>query len=485
MRRVYATLVLLALAGAAPAADKFEDLTPLLPPQANAATVIDVQAIYNSPLAQKEKWSTQRPLPIPPTLFTAALASRVEPGTPAGGKWEIGVARLRANLTIEQIAAREKGAVDNIAGSPAVLSPRNVFFVNVNRPFIIGMVSPADRQEAADWIRQVRGSTGVVNLRPFLSAAVTAPNVTRDTQFVMAIDLADAVSPDMAQKRFAAAPVFAGKPADAAAAANLFATVRGVRLTLLVTDSISGELRFEFGEPAAPLVPVAKPLMTEYLSRRGASVEAVEDWTAEADGNWLVMRGSLRENGFRRILGMVAPAAPPADISTGNPNLAAELRSLATQWYYRSIQAELDDLRRPSRRTQQDFARFATWYDTFAQKIEQLPPYNVDEDVAKYGMATAARLRGIAASLRGVLVDVKELEKKIAITPYIFAQGGWGGRLQPGVWLETNEGQIRAQQQAAIEQGAQARQDLWSRIDNESAAIGRIMAERYPATVGK
>ena len=49
---------------------------------------------------------------------------------------------------MEQIAVREKGALETIAGVKAVLSPRNVYFVEI-RPWIIGMVCPADRQEVA------------------------------------------------------------------------------------------------------------------------------------------------------------------------------------------------------------------------------------------------------------------------------------------------------------------------------------------------
>src|SRR5205807_6799289 len=104
--------------------------------------VIDVQAIYNSPLAQKEKWATERPLPFPPTINTAALAARIDPGSLSGGRWEVGVARLKVKLTMDQLAAREKGAVETVAGAPAVLSPRNVYFVEL-RPWIVGMIYPA------------------------------------------------------------------------------------------------------------------------------------------------------------------------------------------------------------------------------------------------------------------------------------------------------------------------------------------------------
>jgi hypothetical protein len=478
MRRRYALAVLFAAAGTAAADDRFNDLTFYLPPQANAAAVIDVQGLYASPLAQKGKWAAERPLPVPPTIANAAIGCRIEPGSLTGGQWEVAVARMRARLTIDQIGEREKGAVENIAGSPAVLSPRNAYFVEIQSPWIFGMMRPADRQDLGRWLRDVRNSPiGVVRLAPFLKASVT--NVDPKAQFVLAIDTTDVVSPEAAHKDLAAAPALAGKPAETAAVAKALGTMHGVKLTLRVTDAIHGELRFEFTEPAAPLVPWAKPLLTGFLAHRGASVEAIEDWKAVADGNSLVLTGDLAEKGLRRVLSLVAPTAPPGTLHD-NP-LAPEIKALATVRYFRTIETYLDDLQKPSKQTQQDYTKFATWYDSFAQKVEQQPTYSVDEDVVRYGKTTAARLQGIAASLRGDVVDVDKLEKTITVTPYIYATSGWGRRLQPGVWLQSNQAEVQAKQQAAIERGTQVRQDLWSRIENETGAMRQTLAGRYKA----
>jgi hypothetical protein len=479
MRRLCVFAILLAAAPAA-AQDKFIGLTPLLPPQANAATVIDVTAIYNSPLAQKEKWATEHPLAFPATILTAALASRIDPGSLSGGKWQVAVGNPVGRLTMEQLALREKGALETIAGTQAVLSPRNVYFVEI-RPWLIGLMYPADRQDLAKWVRDVRNVPGgVVRLDPFLRASVTSGD--RLTQFITAIDLADAVNPAAAEKELAAAP---GAPSggNAAAAAKVMASAQGVKLTMMVTDAIRGELRFEFGEPAAPLLPWTKPLLTEFLTSQGASMESLEQWTAEADGNAIVLRGDLQERGFRRILSLVAPPAPPASLS--DSQLAGEIKALATQQYFRTIQSFLDDLRKPSDRIQHDFTKFATWYDSYAQKIEQLPTYAVDEDVAKYGKTTAYRLRAMAGSLRGDLLDVNKLEQSITVTPYVYASSGWGRRLQPGVWLQSNQAEVQAQQQETIQRGAGARQDLWSRIDHDTDVIAQALAQRYKGTGGK
>jgi hypothetical protein len=482
IRHVLTALALLAAAGPLAAADKFDDLTPLLPANVNAAVVCDVPLIYDSPLARREKWATDKPLPLPPSLNTVALAARLGPDGLSGGRWEVGAARLRVRLSMAEIARREKGALDTVAGAEAVLSPRNAYFVALRPPWVIGMMAPADRQELAHWVRDVRSATGAVLLPPFLRDSVTG--VDRSTQFVLAIDLADAAHPEAVRRHLAAAPALAGKGLNLDALAKLIADIRGVKLTVTVTDVIRGELRAEFGAPAGALAAVAGPLLTEYLAEHGACLEALEDWKAEAVGNAVVFRGELPEKGFRRVLSLVTPPPPPvgAGDAEGAAPLAAEIRLLATKYYYRSVMGYLDDLRRPSRQTQQNFPRFATWYESFAEKIEQLPAFNVDEDLVKYGRGVAQRLRAIAASLHGDFVDVTRLEQSIRVTPYVYAFSGWGG-LRPGVWLESNEAQVRAQQQQAIERGAQARQELWSNVENATDEIRRKMAERYSGAI--
>ena len=123
--------------------------------------------------------------------------------------------------------------------------------------------------------------------------------------------------------------------------------------------------------------------------------------------------------------------------------------------------------------------RFATWYESFAEKIEQLPAFNVDEDLVKYGRGVAHRLRAFAASLRGEQVDVQKLEQSVSLATYVYVSSGWGGRLRPGVWIESNEPQVRQQQQQAIDQGAQARQAVWANVEKATDAIRKQLTEKY------
>jgi hypothetical protein len=478
MRRLTPTALLLLAGTAAPAADKFDDLTPLLPSNVNAVAVCDVQSLYDSPLGQREQWAREKPLPLPPQINTVALGSRLDPDELRGSRWEVGVARLKVKDPMEGLAQREKGAIDIVAGATAVLSPRNVYFVEF-RPWIVGMLEPANRQDLAQWVRDYRSNTGAVKLSPFLKASVTG--VPRDTQFVLALDLADALPPEGLRRRLAAAPALAGRPADVGPLVEQFAGLQGARLTLRVDTAIRGELAFEFARPpAGPAVELVKPLLLEFLADHGAAVEALEGWSVQAAGNAVVLRGDLPEKGLRRVLSLILPPTPslPPDDPTKTV-LAAEVQALASLHYFKTVAAYLEDMKKPSTYDQKTTEKFALWFDNFAEKIEKLPTGNVDEALVKYGQATAARLHAIAASLRGEAVDVQKLEQSIGVSASVYAVNNGWGRLRPGVWLETNQGQVRAQQAELVARGQQTRQQLLAQIDQDTATIRQQMAAKY------
>jgi hypothetical protein len=103
----------------------------------------------------------------------------------------------------------------------------------------------------------------------------------------------------------------------------------------------------------------------------------------------------------------------------------------------------------------------------------------VDEELLKYGYSVAERLRAIAASLRGEVVDVNNLEKKIGYGVSVGTAPGWGWRPQPFVYIQTNQAQIRAQQQEAIEKGEGTRQEIWKTIEAATADIRSRMGQKY------
>jgi hypothetical protein len=460
------------------AVDKFADLLRFLPPEpANAVVVADCTLLYRSPLAVKENWATTAPLGLPPTIQEAVLAAELAPDLLRGAEWEAGVAYLNVRLTMDELARREKGARDTVAGAEAVLSPRNAYFFDI-RPWTVGMQHPADRQDLAQWVRANRNAP-TVRLSPFLAESIL--NLGREAQFVLAIDLTDALHPDQVRRRLGESRALSGQSVDLDAAAKALAGLRGVRLDVRVTDAIQGELRAVFAEEVKGFNPaVALALLRGFLSERGAEVEELADWAATAEGQAVVFRGPLSSHAFRRVTMLLMPPAPAAGPGEGDGGpLAAELKLLASQYFFRAIQTYLADLQKPTRQAKRSFENFALWYETSAKKVDQLTPYNVDEDLLKYGYGVAERLRAIAASLRGVAVDVADLEKRISFGVSAGMAPGWGWRPQPYLFVQTNQAEIVAKQRDAIDRGEQTRRQIWQTIEAETAAIKAKMEQKF------
>src|SRR5207244_11180511 len=108
------------------------------------------------------------------------------------------------------------------------------------------------------------------------------------------------------------------------------------------------ELRMVFGEEVGPRGPLARPRLQDALARRGASVDEVADWRAVAAGNMLVFRGALSEKGFRRVAAILQPPAPSVGTGEESPQLAAQLKLLASQHYFKTVTTYLDDLKKPT-----------------------------------------------------------------------------------------------------------------------------------------
>jgi hypothetical protein len=474
-RLTCAAAALFALNGPARAVDKFDNLLRNLPAAVNSVVIADVGLLYGSPLGTREKWAATSALGFPAGIQQVALAAKLDFDTLHVIGHEYGVAYLKVRLTMEDLAAREQGAVDTIGGLPAVLSPRNAYFIDF-RPWTVGYMAPANRQDASQWVRFARDNPRPV-LSPFLSQSMA--NTDRNTQFVMAFDLADCVNSQICRTRLAQMKSVAEKKPDVEALAQLIASVQGLRLEVKVANDIQGELRVEFEQEVGPFAAVALPLFQEVLARRGAALDEVANWTASANGKAVVFRGKLSEKAFRRVAAILQPPNPNVGTGEDSAALVAELRLRASQHYMRMVTNYLDDLKRPTSQARRSYENYALWYETFAQKIGQLPPYNVDEELPKYGYGVSERLQAIAASLRGEIVDVNNLEKKISYGVSLGTAPGWGWWPQPFVFINTNQAQIRAQQQEAIDKGESTRQEIWKTIEAKTTDIRSRMGQKF------
>jgi hypothetical protein len=486
-RSLLALTAIVTFASSAAADDpRFRGMYRWIPSDVNLFVAADVRSIYASPLATREKWATELPLAgFSPVLQFLLLGSRVNTAT-LEDHAEYGVAYMNVDLTMDDLAKREGGARDTIADAPAVLSPRNAYFVAV-APFSIGMMFPANRQDATKWVRFGRANAQP-QFPPSIQAGIDA--ITPSTQFLLVLDLADAVRLEEIQPRLANCKALTGS--DLPAACKVLASIQNLRLEMSVADAIDATLTVSFGMDVAPIAPNAKALLQEVLKRHGATIDDVANWSAEAKGTTITYRGSLAQHGYRQIVSLLVPPPPQLDqgqVESGNP-LSGEIRLQASKRYFQLIQRTLDGLANKPNRVQNDYDAYALWYQKAGDTISQLPTGNVDPDLLKYGQLAVDSLNAIAASARGEQVQVQKAAGSFKFGIMNFGggfgplnrgggwgrRGGWGGG---GIFLDTNIADINQAKAKAYEQGTQARNDIWMNLMSETDKTKKAMYDKF------
>ena len=158
--------------------------------------------------------------------------------------------------------------------------------------------------------------------------------------------------------------------------------------------------------------------------------------------------------------------------------------SEASQSYFTSVYQILADLEKMNRKAS-DYNRTATWHENFARKIDQLPVRGVARELLTYGADVSSKLRSLAASLRGVPLQLNRLENSITYdvkyNPGFVAQNWWGavGYQQSNYDVRSNSGQIRGEQATAVAAGAEQREDIWRMLADQTTEIRLKMLDLH------
>ncbi len=489
------TLCLLFLAtSSSQAQDSFTDLLRLIPDHANAVVLIDRDALLASPLSLREGWAKISEAnymagvsAIPPGAKKLVYGAQLVPGT-LGNTFEIGVALMKNNVSMSEIARKEKHAADTLAGFPIVLCPRDAYFVEIS-PQIVGTMHPANRQQLARWLQFVKR-----NRQPVVSSYLqeTARNVSEKSQVALAVDTLEMADVKDVRRLLSLSRVMAGKKADLDAAAKLLAGLRGIRVTLSVDEHINGEMRLEFSDSVAPIASFIKPLIIESLEFAGAALDELASWKAVPGETSVTLTGTLSTRTLRQVLSLVhtpPPTQTPVVEAGAPPDSApaapADPRVSASQRYFKAITTILNDLTEIKSKT---YNGIAYWYDKYAKDIDQLPILDVDQDLLAYGTGVSVMLRSIAGSLRGQKITHELLdqykESEWGITPgyysYWSGPGYWWAYGYPSSYYEVNNfNYIIRQQNQAVAAGDAARKTAWNLVLEKTTLIRQRMVAKY------
>lgn len=461
---------------------------PWVPDSCNAVAVINVRKVLNSPLGRRAKWSdkvrqayAEGLLSAPPWVRQVIRATTL--GAASHGESAVySLYTMDQQSVIPQIAKHEMAPVEKIGGKFAVRSPRGVIFIQLASG-LLGSLQPSDRSIAARWVR-VGAETHKPQLSSYLREAIDA---SENSSILLAVDLAGSIDQQRAQKWFSARSrdgKSRGIEDDAQQLAALFVSLQGARIAVNVTDSITGRLQLDFGSSVGPRVEAVKAAVLQWLDDAGARVHLLADAKARASGNSFILESPLDDRALHRIVSFIqsphplGAAEPLGNAESVKPNAIGSAR------YYDAVLQLLKSLDRRNQ-SAQDYEKTAYWHESAAHKIDSLATIGVDPELATWGRDVSANLRALAASLRGVPVEVNQLEKSVrfnATTYYRwYANSESQGPLYFPSWVRSSDNvdDVRAQQDDVVSKNADQRDAIWQMLRNQTIAVAQKIEYRY------
>jgi hypothetical protein len=465
------------------AAGPYENLLKYVPPQSNTLFLVNVKAAYDSPLARAEKWSEntyQRYKSglsfVPPDASQVIIASQINLSNMTRDH-QVGLIRVMTFPTMKSLAEKEGGSTDSINGQGVALSPRNMYLTALEGP-AIALVYPADRQAMSRWLRHCAACKEAEFPRYLRKAADEAG----DSVLAVAVDLTDSVDPTLLAMGLAISPVVVkAKGTDVQRLAKFVASIQGLTFTTKVTDSITGTIRLDFGFEITAHKSIARDLFLELLGDQGVAMSGMESWQVKFTDTSMTMTGPMSTADVRHVISLFAfpsmGAQDQAKIAVSGP---------ATKRYLAAVDTLLGDL--SAKKDSPDYLKTATWHEKAATQIEQLSRMGADPIAVEAAIGAAKRIRAIGATLRGVPVDIKEIDSKA----YYYSQPnygvsfGWWGGFRPmvtynpgGGGVQTNLPQVYAERAKTVADSDRQRTDLSIQIGQIMGDAKRKLSEKY------
>ena len=480
-------------------ADDLSDLIKRVPGDMNTVTVINVREINKSPRAMREKWRENfeteylaGAMAVPPWVTVVVIGSELHPRYLAQSR-SLALIPTASAINSSTVAKRENGVVQTVDDLTLVLSPQRGYF-GFPASGITGISSTMPRQEFARWVRwgASRTSRRSRNSCKRPSRRIKAP------QILVAMDLKDCARSHGRTGRLAA--IRGGAKGGRAE----FDGQRALRCSR--ADPDGKNRRSDQDRTAFRVQRADERLHANCQARLAQGPRCVRHGDSRTAGGRAAGRRQGRRIVGRAVRHVVAAAAlrgeragdsleseGPSRIKTPMESaaLAASLR------YYRAANSALDDLRAQGGvknlgdlkgRTDlisKNYVRSATLFDSYAGRIEKLPLTNVDSTLVQYGTSVAAKLRAMAASLRGAKVQLEVYDSYKSTTwaasPGVYVGSRWGIGVGGGggVAMSTNVQELSNKQAELVNKLEPERAKLWSVLQSDRSTIRREMLEKY------
>jgi len=479
---------LVLLMGTGPVGANYYELLRRVPESANTLIMIDVERMLMSPIAMKEKWrdkanSTQgQMLHFPINAQRYMLASKLDFIGDFDDLWDIALIETIEPVSLPFLAKSEGGYIDNLEGQEVAFSPRNAYFVSF-KPTILGVSFPANRQDLGRHLRSLKGHEKP-QVSAYLQNAVTLAH--GKDHMVVAMDLADLLTPRVVRERLHNMTSLAGKQVDLDTLTKVVSSVKGVTLTAQATERLNGRLRIDLGESPTPIKDVARVLILEVLERNGMLLDEMKDWRLLPEAKALVLEGKMTPKGLKTLTDLIpfpvqtvdlkgaeSKGAPPA---TANAPSTQDEKLAASKKYFQHISLLLDDLRTEVKGAQK--AKFAQMMlNKAALEIDRLPLLNVDEELLAYGAGVASSLRGMRNLSKNAGLDFQYRKAQMQGSNGYGGYGGYGyGGFYGGGSVAGATTSTYRQETAQLQSNELA---VLTMLEEKTAEIRRKMTMKY------
>lgn len=487
MQRIIWIALLIAVAPSARAVE-LNDVLKFVPGQSNTVAVINVKEINKSARAQKEGWSKNHEteymagaLAVPPWASFVVIGAQIYPGELAEGK-SLVLVPISAGLYASDISAREGGTTQMMGENTVVLSPKRGYAA-IPYPGILGVSSTFPRQEYSRWINQPKPEK--MSISPYLQESIKA-NAT--APIVIASDLTDIFDPQAVRMELLKGGISKEDPMldlEVQAISN----IRGMTIKVEIGNPSPVEIQIDFKSLNDSQAKAFQTMLPKVIEIAGLEITEIAKSTITKKDKSIILKTAFSDSSLRRLLSVVSsPADAAKSPEAGNIMTPKESAVLASSMrYYRSVNGYLDDLKSKGNSTKpNDYSGSATWYESYANKIDKLPIENVDPELLKYSASATSKLRALAGSLRGLKVQLdaydsyKTVVTSNASSTYVTPRGKVGvAPSLSGGSMDSNYGELSAKQAELVAQTAPDRVKVWTVLDSDRSAVRRLMLDKY------
>jgi hypothetical protein len=431
-------------------AEEFSDMIKRVPESANALVMVNATSIFDSPIAKQEGWAANREkrfgaglTSLPPRASKLLLAANIDIDS-MRPTWEVAIAEMETQTLMSTLAQRFKGSAGTVGNVPSVRLPDDSFVLQFSDG-TLGTISPGNRQQVTRWIDDVNPSPS-----PYLQQGVHYADAS--AQIIMLLDLKDAFAAhELDLEKFESVQK---STVDKAALNQLVASVQGVMLGITFRDKTYARLKVDFGQDAALIADMAKPLILDIIGAYGVMIDELPDWNVEVKGKQVFLSGLLTESGLSRLASLTrlpttalhvdasllsdSPASSDQPASTTAPGQAQKPTVLeSTQAYYQSVTHLLDNLR-AKKSDMKTMGQLAQWFENYGRHVDQLPTLGVDKEMLEYGAYISSQLHGASMGLKGTTIQKRVDE--VAATNQTRIYGGALGNISQENWQQSSYG---------------------------------------------